>query len=1222
MYLAGIQRMNAGQETYMKVYKSSTKEFHSLALVHLRAQQARQWLFSMEKSRNSRPRISLASVTPQRYRTAALSLTVLAMLLCSLHCFAQSTFGSIRGTVQDASGAAIPDAQVTLHSLDENTDQVVKTDASGGYGLENIKAGRYSLRAARDGFSDTVLNNITLAARQDLRFPLTMSVAEQQTTIQVTSSAAEINTENATVSDSKTTAEIGQLPLNFRAATTSPLAALSTSANVQQDSQGNFAIGGATSNQIGFSVDGISSVNVFQSGVALSVNAAGSNPYPSSEGIAELKVTAFNNNAEFSQVGDVTFTTRAGTNRFHGSLFEYLQNDVLNANVYNFTTKAPERFNTFGGSIGGPVVLPHFYNDHNKTFFFFDYEGNRRRTSTAEQYTVPTIADRAGNLSDLASTIPVNSANPNCPATAGCLINPATGSQATGQPFANYQITAPLSQSSLTLLNAYYPLPNATNLSGGLNYQTLVRTPSNTNGFDGRIDQVITSKQQVYARFNWKNLLVNVVNPLLPNDVDTEHDRSFLISHNYDINSHWLNEFRFGFTHTILAPNFPIMGAAAINQLGFQDVNVFNHPTDGGFPSIFFSDGTNFTPIGRDHVGPTRSSTNQLADNVTYSRGKHTIRGGIDVRWVRFAVPEIETPSDDYGLFTFNQNVFTGSSFGDFLLGIPNTTYFAVTGPRDDAGNYQLGVYGQDEWRISSRLTVNVGLRWELLPPFVDVNGIQANFDPIANTIIVNDKLYKKLGGPVLAFLQSFNACNAAPPGLSAPADAGYAPSTSIPCTQVVSNDQEGLPKGLRQTYLRNFDPRLSFAFRPFNNDKTVIRAGFGVFTVTALGQLQNNNESNPQASVFTYTNKNAAGVPSFQFPQVAPPDVAGRAPIGGGTLEQATNPRYRDAQSTQWNVTLEQAITSNTAVRVSYVGMNSYRLPVTANLNQQVPSTIAPNPNPVPFPNWGTIFYTDNLGNQSYQAMELQATHRMGNGLSYQANYTWAHNLSDAQGDAPTAFQGETRYGLADENHFNVSANRGNVVGTRRNRFLLTGTYELPYGRGRRWSNSSSLVNAFLGGWNLNTITLLETGPYLTPTMSVSTDQTNTNPAASGITVVRPDRVGNPVPAHRTNANYFNLNAFAPPPADAGRVGNAGVGSLEGPGTIAVNAGLAKIIPIREGLNLRFEATFTNVLNHTNFAPPVTDISTPGSFGALTTSQTAENAGNRTGQVALRLDF
>jgi hypothetical protein len=771
------------------------------------------------------------------------------------------------------------------------------------------------------------------------------------------------------------------------------------------------------------------------------------------------------------------------------------------------------------------------------------------------------------------------------------------------------------------LLNQYYPLPNLTTSNGGVNFQTLVPIPSNTDGFDARIDQVIDSNQQVYARFNRKNLTVNVVNPLLPNDVDTEHDRSFLVSHNYVINSRLLNEFRFGFTDTILSPNFAIMGAAALQGLGIQvggdqGVNVSNHPTDQGFPSINFSDGTNFTPIGRDHVGPTQSTTKQIADNITYTKGRHTIRAGVDVRWVRFAVPEIETPSDDYGLFTFNQNTFTGSSFGDFLLGEPNTTYFAVTGPRDNAGGVQTGIYGQDQWQVNDRLTVNFGLRWELLPPFVDKNGIQANFDPDykgvgANgqgAVLVNNILLNGLK-PAPAFLASFNAC-----GL-----AGVNPNyNAATCTPVVTNGQDGLPAGLRQTYLRNFDPRISVAYRPFKDNKTVVRAGFGIFTVTALGQLQNNNESNPQAAVNTWQN-NVGGKPLFTFPQVTPAGAG--LQFGGGELEQATNPRYRDSQSAQWNVTVERELTSNTSLRVSYVGMNSYRLPVTENLNQTQPSSSPYNFANAPFQNWGVIFSTNNLGGQNYQALELEGSHRMAKGLSYNATYTWAHNISDAQGDAPTAFQGETRYGLADLNRFDISANRGNVVGTRRQRLLITGTYELPFGRGRRWLDTSHVVDSILGGWNVNTITLLETGPYLTPTDSITADQTNTDPAADG-SIVRPDRVGNPIPTTRSSSNYFDVNAFAHTPVNAGRTGNAGVGILEAPGTIAVSAGLAKVIAIRERYNLRFESTFTNVLNHTNFAPPVTNISSPTSFGVLTSAQTAENAGNRTGQLALRLEF
>jgi hypothetical protein len=967
------------------------------------------------------------------------------------------------------------------------------------------------------------------------------------------------------------------------------------------------AIGGATANQIGYSVDGISTANIFNS-------AAGANPYPSPEVIEELKVTAFNNNAEFAQVADVTFTSRGGGNKFHGSAFEYLQNDALDARVLNFTQKAPKHFNTFGGSFGGPVILPHLYDGHNKTFFFVDYEGNRRRTSQAEQYTVPSVQDRMGNLNDLASTFPVDPTDPTGQRHLP-LVNPAIG-----QPYPNNTIPD-INPFATALLNQYYPLPNISAPAGQVNYQTLVPIPSSTDGFDARVDQVINSKQQVYARFNRKNLTVNEVNPLLPNDVDSEHDRSFLISHNYVISSRVLNEFRFGYTDSILAPNFGIVGATALRGLnlqvgGSQGVNVSNHPTDQGFPSIVFSDGTNFTPIGRDHVGPTLSTSKQITDNLTYNRGRHTVRTGVDVRWVRFAVPEIETPSDDYGLFTFNQSTFTNSSFGDLLLGAPNTTYFAVTGPRDDAGGPEMGVFAQDQWQINDKLTFNVGLRWEWQPPFIDERGIQANFDPNyrgqgANgqgAVLVNEILLNGLK-PAPDFLASFNAC-----GL-----AGVNPNyNAATCTPVVTNEQDGLPAGLRQTYLRNFDPRVSVAYRPFRDTKTVVRAGYGIYTVTALGQLQNNNESNPQAAVNTWQNNNN-GQPVFTFPKVTPPGA--ELQFGGGELEQATDPRYRDAQTAQWNLTVEREITSNTSVRASYVGSGAYRLPVTIDLNQIRPSTQPYNADLVPFQNCGVIFSTNNLGHQSYNAMELEATHGLSHGLSYQANYTWAHNLSDAQGDAPTAFQGETRYGLADLNRFDIPANRGNVVGTRRQRFLTTGTHELPFGTGRQWLHSSRLVDGLLGGWNLNTITLLETGPYLIPTDSISNDQTNTDPARDG-SIVRLDRVGNSIPQNRTPSHYFDLNAFAHTPVDVGRIGSASVGSLEGPGTIAVSAGLAKVFALRENMHLRFESTFTNVLNHTNYAPPVTDISNSGAFGVLTAAQTAENAGNRTGQVAARVEF
>jgi hypothetical protein len=391
-------------------------------------------------------------------RTLVLATTLFAGFALQVH--AQSTFGDLRGTTRDPSGLPLAATALTVHSLDENTDRDVMSGEDGSFLVENLKPGHYQLTAAKEGFQKSAAINVELSARQSLRVDITLALQSQTETVEVSGAAEQVNTENGTIGDEKTSNQIVQLPLNFRAATTSPLGALATSPNVEQDSQGNIALGGATANMVGYSVDGISTTNIF-------LSAAGANPYPSSEGIAELQVTSFNNNAEFSQVGDVTFTTKAGTNTFHGSLFEYLQNDALDATVLNFNIKAPKRFNTFGGSLGGPVLIPKLYNGRNRMFFFFDYEGNRRRTSQAEQYLVPTAEQRNGNLSGL--SIPNNT-----------LIDPLSG-----MPFPNN--TIPLSRlnpSALALLNNYYPLPNVTGNSS-YNYENLQPIPSSTNGLDG-----------------------------------------------------------------------------------------------------------------------------------------------------------------------------------------------------------------------------------------------------------------------------------------------------------------------------------------------------------------------------------------------------------------------------------------------------------------------------------------------------------------------------------------------------------------------------------------------------------------------------------------------------------------------------------------------------------------------------------------------------------------
>jgi hypothetical protein len=1134
---------------------------------------------------------------------------------------AQSTAGSIRGLVQDKTGAAVPDSRVTLHSEDESTDHVVISDASGAFLLENLKPGKFSLHAERDGFAETKLTGIVLNPRQDLRLTVELAIAETSTTVEVSSAADQINTENATLGDIKTNEEITQLPLNNRAVTTSPLGALAVSSNVQQDSSGNISLGGSSSSMVSYSVDGISTANVRQNGAL-------QDAYPSQEGISGVTVSASNNNAEFSQAGDVTFTTKSGTNVYHGSLFEYLQNDALDAIPYGFTSKNPKHFNTFGGSLGGPVSIPHLYQGKDRTFFFLDYEGNRRATAIAEQYLVPTqderIADAAG-LASLGITQPIT--------------------------------VSPTAQALLS----YYPLPNVQGQTN-YNYETFQPTPSRTDGADLRVDQTINTKQSLYARFSRKNITSDVANPLLPNDADSVHNRSLLVSYTNSFTPRIVNEFRFGFTNVTTTVNFPIEGANALSQLDLQGVNISQHPTTDAFPTFNFSSGTNFTPIGRDKAGVTKSSTYEFTDNLSYTLGKHTLKAGIDARRVRYFDLESFAPefaSDDFGDFNFD-GFYTGNAFGDFLEGVPATLNFAVSSPDVGGTAWQYSVFAQDEFQLTSRITLSYGLRWQVLPSFQEDGGNLANFDQSNNSIVVPDNLAAYLAkqniqASNMGFQESFNACNLGFTGVS-----GYAP---LPCTNYVTASQEHLPEGLRNTYKGDYQPRFSIAYRPFNNTNTVVRAGFGLYTMTNLGPLSFNNSGNPTSALHTYSNATTAnGTPLIRFPNTAPPTIGTQ--YGGGGLDQGVDPNYRDPQSSQWNVTVERQIGSATTARVSYVGMHSYRLNLTEDLNQipasttpyviPVPNPAIPNPSlPVvdpraPYQNWDTLLTTFNAGKQNYRAFEGELTHHLTHGLYVDGSYTLARNLADNQGDIPTAFAGEVNYGTPIADRFHVASDYGNEQGTRRNRFLMTGKYQLPVGVGRTWLNHSGLLDKFIGGWELTNITLLETGPWLTPNISPggcqvtlvngncpslangqqeTNDQSNTN-IVNRDAYLRPDVVSTAYSAGRSHANYFNAAAFAPTPIGVGRFGNAGVGILEGPGTEAVSLGLGKVFAAGEHMKIRFESTFTNVLNHTNFAPPSSLQVIPNAaggnpaFGALSAAQTAENAGNRTGQAALRIDF
>ncbi len=360
------------------------------------------------------------------------------------------------------------------------------------------------------------------------------------------------------------------------------------------------------------------------------------------------------------------------------------------------------------------------------------------------------------------------------------------------------------------------------------------------------------------------------------------------------------------------------------------------------------------------------------------------MRFGFDTRRVLYNALMYFYASDDYGQFNFN-GALTNYSLGDFLLGAPQSNFADIGGPQVNAYAWHSGVYGQDEWQVNNHLTVNYGLRWELQPAMTETNGDLANFVPSLNAIVVPDKFFSllKTYGPAtpsyIADLESFNGCSLT--------NYGLAPDPSLPCTNVISASQAGLPPGLRYAPLHDFDPRVSIAYRPLKDDKTVIRAGFGMFTMTTLGPMSFNSGVIALSPLVSYANPYPVTNQIYQFPNATPPNAA--VQLGGGAFEESNNIHWKDPTSAQWNLTVERQVTPNTTVRLSYVGQATWHLPITIDLDQVPASTTPYTSSETPYPQFGLLMDSESIGNANYQAGIAEVTTRVSHGLTFQANYT-----------------------------------------------------------------------------------------------------------------------------------------------------------------------------------------------------------------------------------------
>jgi hypothetical protein len=1134
------------------------------------------------------------------------SILVSVILLCPIATFAQSTFGTILGTVRDNSGAVVPRAGVKLIDIDENTTRETSTDGNGDYQFVNTKASHYRLEVNAAGFQPYTATELLLIARQTLRVDVNLQVGQVSTEVKVEATAGVITTDTQTVQSSLDGNALLTLPGNVRGGngSTSPYALIATLPGVQPDDNGNFSIQGGLQSMSQFSVDGISITNV-------GGNSPLTEAFPSLESIAEIKVQGVGNAAEFAEVGDVTTISKSGTNAFHGGLFWYHQNAALNATAFGQTVKPRLIGNDFGVSVGGPVEIPKLYHGKDKTFFFGTYEGFRFPRATTIQNEVPTQALRSGDFSGSSAIIK----------------DPTTG-----QPFPNNKIPSnrisPIAQGFLTL----YPLPNAgdVNTVHAANYVSNRDFGLHSDQYDIRIDHYLTSNMSIFGRWTWKSRgSANPQNLLVPSENLADKYKMLVTSWNWNLRPNLINEFRFGFTLNPFSQVLPFDGAKFTNALGLVGVG----PTFpfNGLPDLNI---TGYSGLNTDRGNSiSQNNTYQWNNNTTWIVGRHTMKFGFDIRKIKAVSALGFLSGDNYGQYNFSGS-FTGDPFADFLLGIPHDTAIDQVKHDNYGLSMQYALFAQDAYRVNSHLTLEYGLRWEYHPGYTDQFGNIGNFDPsVAKSGLV---VYPNGAESTLApgYLASFDAC----PQYNSTAGPAV---NGAPCTPVFDAIHAHLPQGLRTAPSRVV-PRFGFALRPFSNDKTVVRGGFGMFDTPSMGSIYYALTGTLQSATFQFPNIASNGGPIFQWPNIS---SGGSGiivpPYGTAYFGTANDIHWKEPYTMQWNLSIDRDLGWNTGLRMSYIGQGTRDLVWAPNLNQSYYSTQYYAAQPLssrPFPNWGTVNNRSVGANMNYNSAQIEITHRFQKGLTFNSTYTFAKNLADDQGPVPDHFADENA-GSRTMDLYNRKAEYGPVWGTRKHRWISTAVYELPFGRGRHFmSNGSRVADAILGGWRLSNIFLWQTGPYETPYFN------NGDPSGTGSGFQRNqhvDRLKNGSLSNPTANQWFDTSAFVCPATPGwqigqactigdnpgvdlppiGRFGNGGVGAVTGPGTVNLSTALGKSFAITERVRIKIEGSFTNILNHVNLADPVRAIDN-NSFGQITSARASDFGGYRTGQVSARIDF
>ncbi|MFL6464249.1 MAG: carboxypeptidase regulatory-like domain-containing protein, partial [Bryobacteraceae bacterium] len=1074
-----------------------------------------------------------------------------SFLLCSSVCFGQ-TFGTITGEVKDSSGAIVAGASVAVTDKATNAARTSNTNSDGIYSFPSLPPGRYDVSVKMAGFKTELQSNVDLQVQQTVRADFALQPGQVNESIEVSASAEQLNTDNATVGTVIENKRIVELPLNGRdylqLVQLSPNVTASFGSAQSTNRQGgtraneNMSIAGQRSTFNHYTLDGIENTDVnfnlylFQ---------------PSIDAVQEFKIQTGVYPAEFGrETSQVNVSTKSGTNQYHAALYEFFRNYKLDAAPYAFTSNhagnQPFKWNQYGFTLGGPLSIPKLFNAKDRLFFMTNFEGFRQRATSNSLYSVPTPAMRNGDFSSL------------LPRLGAQLYYPTGRSQnANGTynatPIPGNIIPANLiAPQSLQMLN-YLPLPNQpipANQSPLNDYLLNANNPTDKDQFTVRVDWVESAKSTWFGRYSWtdESALSPTLN--LSGNALATNAKQYMISNTRIFSPTAVNEFRFGINsfYNAVTPNLACK-QNVVQQLGLPGLSTANCQT-WGIPQMRnlgeisgWGDDTNGPYILNDAIG-------QVIDNFSWIHGKHSFRFGGEVRRDRYNQLGNEFPR---GAFTWgssstaNPNTNTGGyGFAGYLLGAPTQVDGAYGIAFEQLRATSQAYYIDDTWRAKSNLTISLGLRYELTPPYYDRSGSATNIQ--------------------LPFFASF--AGVTNPSLQ-PVDVRFGTGNYydglpfvFPNVQVARDGRLG--QRLYRTDYNDWAPRLGIAWTP--TPKWSVRTGVGLFyaqdsgnsrfdLARTLGGRSNNVNNNQPSAIPSLTWTNFVSVGST---------ITIANPTLFGVLYDIRTPRVL-----QYLLNIEHELSKSMVLEAGYLGSQGHHLQGLYNANEATPGTSS-LPNRLPFRTIGIMQTVQGGGNSNYNSLGIKLTRRLSSGLTLLGAYTWAKsidNVSAIRGQSDTIFPQNSRCLRCERalSAYNVA-----------HRFVLSALYELPFGSGKTFLNRGGVLNEFLGGWQIGSIYTLQTGlpGYPTP----GPDQSNTGIGnsrdrlnATGLS----QTLNNPSPAAWFNVNAFSLEPF-------GTFGNAGRNTVIGPHGFSWDFSTHKDFRMpKEGHTLQFRMEAFNFLNH-----------------------------------------